>query len=309
MSKIDHALMTLDRQNAVRGAWETLRGPVSSTWSAVQETFTSAANTLIGNVAPSASEEAAKVATEGVSQLIMQQTAEWAAQLFGDAAVNLLFSATAGGPAVVNGAVQGTLQLGGGAAVLGTVLVVVMWAYLIYQIVMILIKIIWTCEEDEFALGAKRELKTCARVGGYCKSEVLGWCVEKRDAYCCFTTPLARILQEQIRPQLGRGWGSPKRPDCRGLNVSDFSRVDWNRVNLDEWLAILVQTGHFPTLETLDIEDLTGMGSELAVDGQRPNAAVRSTERVEGLDGDQLRHDAAGDAWGATLPALPGARP
>jgi len=307
MSKIDHALLAMDHQNVVRGAWETLRGPVASTWSAVQETFTSAANTLMGNVAPSATDAAAKVATEGVSQLIMQQTAEWAAQLFGDAAVNLLFSTTAGGSAVVNGAVQGTLQLGGGAALLGTVLAVVMWAYLIYQIVMILIKLLWTCEQDEFALGAKRELKSCVRVGGYCKSDVLGWCVEKRDAYCCFTTPLARILQEQLRPQLGLGWGEPKQPDCTGLKVADFGRVDWNQVNLDEWLGILVQTGHFPTLEKLNIEDLTGMGSALAVDGQRPTAAVRASARTDGLAGDQVRHDAAGEAWGATLPALPGA--
>ncbi|WP_295457855.1 conjugal transfer protein TraN [uncultured Thiodictyon sp.] len=305
MVKIDNALMSLDQQNVVRGAWETLRGPVSSTWSAIQETFTSAANNLMGNVAPAATQEAEKAVAQGITQTIMQDTAQWAAQTFGDAAVNLLFSTTTGGSAVVNGAVQGTLQLGGGAALLGAVLVWVMWAYLVYQIVMILIKIIWTCEKDEFALGAKRELKTCVGVGGYCKSKVLGYCVEKRDAYCCFTTPLARILQEQVRPQLGRGWGAPDRPDCRGLKISELEQVDWNRVNLDEWLSILVETGHFPTMDKLNIEDLTGTSSVLSTNGQRPNAAARSTQRTDGINSEQVRKDAAGGGWSATLPALP----
>ena len=47
-------------------------------------------------------------------------------------------------------------------------------------------------------------------MGGYCRSYVLGICIEKRDAHCCFSTPLARILNEQIRPQLGRSWGVPR---------------------------------------------------------------------------------------------------
>ena len=87
-----------------------------------------------------------------------------------------------------------------------------MYAYMIYSVVMILIKIIWTCEKEEFQLGAKKELKTCHYVGGYCKSKILGWCIEKREASCCFSTPLSRILNEQIRPQLGRGWGSAQEP-------------------------------------------------------------------------------------------------
>jgi conjugal transfer mating pair stabilization protein TraN len=79
-------------------------------------------------------------------------------------------------------------------------------------------------------------------------------------------------------------------------------------VNLDEWLAILVQTGHFPTLDTLSIDALTGSGSALAVDGQRANAAQRGSQRVEGLDSEQLRLDAGSAAWGGVLPTLPGGK-
>ncbi|MGB8146640.1 MAG: conjugal transfer protein TraN [Chromatiaceae bacterium] len=81
---------------------------------------------------------------------------------------------TFGDAAVTNGAANGVLQLGGGAAWLGTVMVWVMWAYTLYTVAMILIKLIWTCEQAEFELGAKRELKACHKVGGYCKKKVLG---------------------------------------------------------------------------------------------------------------------------------------
>ena len=121
-----------------------------------------------------------------------------------------------------------------------------MAAYMIYTVAVILIQLIWTCEEEEFELGAKRELKSCHDVGSYCKSKLLSACIERRKAYCCFNTPLARILNEQIRPQLGRGWGEADAPDCTGIAVSDFGRVDWDRVNLDEWLAILAETGLYP---------------------------------------------------------------
>ena len=305
ISKIDSAILATSKGNAMRGAWETLRQPVTSTWSAVQDSFTSVANTFTGRTAEAATDVAAQGVLETAKQELLQATAEWAAQTFGDGAVNVLFSAVEGGAAVTNGGVNGALQLGGGGAWLGTMMVWAMYAYTLYMVAMILIKLIWTCEQEEFELGAKRELKACHNVGGYCKQKLLGWCIEKRDAYCCFNTPLSRILNEQIRPQLGRGWGSAKNPDCRGIDVQDFARVDWNQVHLDEWLAILFATGHFPSAETLDIEGLTGSGSLLSGGAARPDAAGRTLERTTGTDAEQRRIDAEDELWSDALPNLP----
>ena len=58
--------------------------------------------------------------------------------------------------------------------------------------------------------------------------------------------------------------------------MSDFARLDWDQVNLDEWLAILYETGHFPTLATLTIEELTGAGSVLSIERGRADASARS---------------------------------
>jgi conjugal transfer mating pair stabilization protein TraN len=146
-------------------------------------------------------------------QALMQETAQWVAQVFGEAAANALFTVN-GGAAFVGGSLQaGTIQLGG---LVGTALSWVMTAYLIYTVAVILIQLIWTCEQEEFELGPSGSLKSCHRVGSYCKSKVLGACIERRTAYCCFNTPLARILNEQIRPQLGRGWGDRRTTPTAG---------------------------------------------------------------------------------------------
>ena len=49
----------------------------------------------------------------------------------------------------------------------------------------------------------------------------------------------------QVGTQLGRIWGLAKAPDCTGLAVDELARIDWSRVKLDEWLAILAATGHY----------------------------------------------------------------
>jgi conjugal transfer mating pair stabilization protein TraN len=303
VGKLDSALMGLDPGAAVRGAWETLRDPAVSTWNAVTDSFASVANNLMGKTVADATDAAAELGLAGFKQAMTRQIAQWTLDVFGEAATNTLFATASGGAAAQGGALAtDALQLGG---TLGMALSWVMTAYLVYTIAVILVKLLWECEQDEFELGAKRELKSCHYVGSYCASDVLGVCIERRKSYCCFTTPLARILNEQVRPQLGRSWGSAKHPDCAGLAVDELARIDWSRVNLDEWLAILAATGHYPTLDTLNLANLTGAGSEYAVTGTRADAAERSNLRADGLDQGQIRQDAGRDLWGITLPVLP----
>jgi conjugal transfer mating pair stabilization protein TraN len=302
VGKLDNALMGLDQSNALRGSWETLRQPVAFVWSEVTRSFTSAANNLMGKTAADATDATARLSLDAFKQAVMQETARWVTEIFGEAAANALFTVN-GGAAFVGGNLQaGTIPLGG---LVGTALSWVMTANMIYTIAVILIQLIWTCEEEEFELGAKRELRACHDVRSYCKTKVLTACIERRSSYCCFNTPLPRILNVQIRPQLGRGWGEADAPDCPGLAVGELARVDWSRVNLDEWLAILAETGHFPTLDSLNLDALTGTESAYDVAGTRPTAPARSDARSQGLDSDAARGDAEGELWGRTLPALP----
>jgi len=302
VSKVDAAVMALDNGSRIRGGWELLRDPLVDSWDAVSEAFTSAANNLMGNTAAAVSDGAAKLSLDAAKQALMRQTAQWTANVFGDAAANALFAVEGGGQAVVGGAVQaGQIQLGG---LIGATLAWVMVAYMIYSIVMILIRIIWKCERDEFELGAKRELRSCHYVGSYCDSDFLGVCIEKQKAFCCFNTPLARIINEQAYPQLGRTWGDPEYPNCSGLSLQELERLDWSRIDLSEWLAILSEAGQFPSPGDLDIESLTGSGSELNT-GNRGNAAERSLERVGGLDAGEVGQATSEQMWHELQRRLP----
>jgi conjugal transfer mating pair stabilization protein TraN len=62
-------------------------------------------------------------------------------------------------------------------------------------------------------------------------------CLEKTVNYCCFNSKLARIIQEQGRPQLGRSFGDPKNPDCSGLTIGDIMKIDFSKVDFSEFIA------------------------------------------------------------------------
>ena len=157
-----------------------------------------------------------------------------------------------------------------------------LWAYTVYNVLDILVHIIWSCEQAEFELGAKKQLKVCHYVGSYCKSKVLGMCIEKRDRYCCFNSPLSRILQEQVRLQTGRGWGSGDSPDCGGMTPAELQSVNWDLVDLSEWLALLTIAGKAPSQRDLSLDGLTGSGSQFNFNNiGRDDSSIRAVERLQ----------------------------
>jgi conjugal transfer mating pair stabilization protein TraN len=122
-----------------------------------------------------------------------------------------------------------------------------MTVYMVYQILDVLVHIVWACEADELELGAKRELQSCHYVGDYCATKALFACLESRSVYCCYNSPLARIVQEGARPQLGQDFGDAQDPDCAGLPLTSLAAIDWSRIDLEAWHAILLQGGVLPT--------------------------------------------------------------
>jgi len=77
------------------------------------KSFTSAANNLMGKTAADATAAAARLSLDAFKQALMQETARWVSEIFGEAAANALFTVN-GGAAFVGGNLQtGTIQLGG----------------------------------------------------------------------------------------------------------------------------------------------------------------------------------------------------
>jgi hypothetical protein len=91
-------------------------------------------------------------------------------------------------------------------------------------------------ERDYTAADAR-----CHYLGDYCAERIpLAGCVQKKKTFCCFSSPLARIIQEQGRPQLGKGWGDPKSPDCSGFTVDEFQKLDFSKIDFSEWVNMIV---------------------------------------------------------------------
>lgn len=255
---------------------------------AVMAAGTSVVKGQWGSIVDAATGAFEKTLSGTIEQTALSKLQTWLMQQAYDAMVDM--GATAAADAVfatgADGAVTG---LGANAAM---VVNIIGWVYMAYVIADLLVNIIWECEEKEFELGAKKETRQCHFVGSYCASEVLGSCVEKREAYCCFGSVVARIIQESARDQLGLGWGDVKSPTCEGITPDQLAKMDWSRVDLSEWIGMLNLAGRLPTASTVSLEDVTGSGSGLgqfSEGTQRLNTLDRNLQRLEGFDVDAVK--------------------
>ena len=152
---------------------------------------------------------------------------------------------------------------------IGSAISVVGWVYLAYQVADILIQLIYKCEQEEYEMLSKKQAKNCHYVGSYCKDKKLGICIVKHQVYCCFQSPLSRIINEQVKATQGSllgddgDWGDPKHPKCNGIPLEKINEIDWDKINLDEWTALLLSTNNMVTADNVDLERLTGATSRL----------------------------------------------
>jgi len=96
------------------------------------------------------------------------------------------------------------------------------------------------CDQAENLLAVRRGQNLCVHAGSYCSSRFLGACLTRKQSHCCFNSRLARIVNEQGRAQLGRGYGDARSPDCGGLTVDELQRLDFGRMDLSEFYAEIV---------------------------------------------------------------------
>ncbi|HHM4217402.1 TPA: conjugal transfer mating pair stabilization protein TraN, partial [Klebsiella pneumoniae] len=281
--KLDGAVMGLSDGSAVKGAYQVLRDPVMSGWTEITQPFASYIENISGAV-DSFLQPVQQFAQETIGAL-KEQITKLTSEALGNASATGAAGVPAGAPESMTEQILGQQ----GAAMLSTVMTV----YTVYVVSMVMIQMIWKCEEKEFTMNAKRALNSCTYVGSYCKSKVLGACVEERESYCCFNSPLSRIIQEQVRPQLGLNFGDARTPQCGGIPLDRIADIDWSKVNLDEWLGILQQNGKLPNPASLNLDALTGAGSDFNIDGTRQDASERIMERLEGINVDKIRNDKA----------------
>jgi conjugal transfer mating pair stabilization protein TraN len=102
------------------------------------------------------------------------------------------------------------------------------------------------CSSEDKILKQKKEQGLCHYVGSYCSSSILGICLKKKEADCCYLSKLSRIIQEQGRPQLGLTFGTAKHSTCDGFTVDQFSHLDLSKIDFCEIMADFVNAAKLP---------------------------------------------------------------
>ena len=113
---------------------------------------------------------------------------------------------------------------------------------------------VFECSFNEKLLADLRQAKRCHHVGTYCSNkDALGVCWVNTQTHCCFNSKLSRIIAEQGRPQLGKGWGSPQSPDCSGFTMEEVASLDFEAMDLSEFYADVIAS--MPTLNADDLQN------------------------------------------------------
>lgn len=102
-----------------------------------------------------------------------------------------------------------------------------------------------SCKDEEKKLSKLNNEKRCHYVGEYCSKELnlifTKMCIQWKKSYCCFNSKLSRIINEQGRPQLAKGWGDGKNPQCKGFTPEEFQKLDFSKIDMSEFFGEIQQ--------------------------------------------------------------------
>ena len=118
------------------------------------------------------------------------------------------------------------------------------WSLAIAAIIYIVLSLT-SCNVQEAKLALKEGAGLCHTIGSYCSSciRILGVCVtciEHTTSKCCFNSMISRIINEQGRLQVTKGWGSATAPDCSGFTIAELQTLNFASMDLSEFYASLV---------------------------------------------------------------------
>ncbi len=110
------------------------------------------------------------------------------------------------------------------------------------------------CTQSDQMTGMRKSAHLCTYVGSWCSQKVLGSCAAETQSYCCYNSVLARIVEEQGRVQLGKGYGDPKNPDCSGFTEAELAKVNFSAMDLSEFINTITPSTLDTTLATQRVQ-------------------------------------------------------
>ena len=151
-------------------------------------------------------------------------------------------------------------------------------------------KLSWYCDSDEFELAVGRQVGNCTHLGSYCQTRVLGFCVIKKDRYCCFNSPVTRTIREDLDERGIADLGSARHPQCEGVTFEQMQMVNQDTIDTDEIIGRMHEGEFMPDFNSMmggdftDMESVLDGAASMLDDPTRMNPSDRNAERVGNTD-------------------------
>lgn len=155
---------------------------------------------------------------------------------------------------------QQVVEGAGLSNLVGAMLGGVMILWQVYQILKMINDLQVACKAHEIETSTNIKTKSCIWVEQDCigSKNFGGGCGTRLEKYCCFASPLARIIHEQALKSKQHPFKTAVELHdvgaCRGFWFSEFAELDFGHpdFSLDEWVALLMEVGQLPKPDKLD---------------------------------------------------------
>lgn len=275
----------------VEGAWSYIQSN-SDTVSMVSDAFTSGYDWVLQNVTGQttqgatgaitdyATEALFDVTMQQLKQQILQQVKNFLPEAIGDFLIQPAASAVGGGAAGIGAGVGGSVtggisastglpaSMGGtppippGGLQINPMITgafqVIAALYAAYQLIKLAALLLSSCDDEEASMGMKIDQGQCIEHPEQtCDTKILGVCEVQRRHFCCYGSPLGRIIMEQAGPMLDIPF-APQSGQCEGMTFNQIAQdLDWEAIDLSEWTDILMASGVTRTQSQMNVDGLT----------------------------------------------------
>ncbi|UJF20329.1 conjugal transfer protein TraN (plasmid) [Vibrio sp. SS-MA-C1-2] len=128
--------------------------------------------------------------------------------------------------------------------------------YAAYQIVQLAITMISACEDEEMSMGMTIDEGKCTYYSKSCHIDTPFGCLVERKYFCCYPSPLGRIVMEQAAQLLGHQL-DPENGQCYGMTIEDVAELDWSQIDFSEWEEMIMASGLAVEHSDLDLDTLS----------------------------------------------------
>lgn len=112
------------------------------------------------------------------------------------------------------------------------------------------------CDNEDYQTTTKRKGKLCYAYNSYCESKSCDpfgncTCTKHRTQHCCFNSKIARMINQQGKPQLGLPLS-----DCSGFTPEQFTQLDFSQIDLSEFVSDILKQAKKTAFSLSDVDAL-----------------------------------------------------